>query len=311
MLKKRSSTACSKQGLMSDRISLPSPTIKFRSRPTVSSLNPSPGFLGNEASVMITSSTLETKPFSAAGNHIFSDRKPKACSNNSSESKVHPWDVINSNKVGLGIVDALSNEKADKKSSKVESRMVLFGSQLKVQIPSTSQINSAFPTCSVVSPHSLIEFGVKNKNSKLAMALLSPERRCLTATTPTSKPPQSAFCLSPSEMELSEDYTRVISHGPNPRTIHIFDTCTLENCNNVLSPSRREIKFSIDGSSKFPSVNSLSFYQSCRKKIVQGKDIFMYRGEKVFCSYDCGNREMVLDDETENLAQQGPPPASP
>ncbi|KAI0501231.1 hypothetical protein KFK09_016174 [Dendrobium nobile] len=306
MLKKRSSTACSKQGLMSDRISLPSPTIKFRSRPAVSSLNPSPGFLGTEASVMITTSTLE--PFSAAGNHIFSDRKPKASSNNSSETKVHPWDVINSNKVGLGIVDALSNEKADKKSSNFESRMVLFGSQLKVQIPSTSQ-NSAFPTCSVVSPHSLIEFGVKNKNSKLAMALLSPERRCLTATTPTSKP--STSCLSPSEMELSEDYTRVVSHGPNPRTIHIFDTCTIENCNNGLSPSRREIKFSIDGSSNFPSVNSLSFCQSCRKKIVQGKDIFMYRGEKASCSYDCGNREMVLDDETENLAQQGPPTASP
>ncbi|KAH0457701.1 hypothetical protein IEQ34_013016 [Dendrobium chrysotoxum] len=276
MLKKRSSAACSKQGLMSDRISLLSPTIKFRSRPAVSSLNPSPEFLGTEASVMITTSTLETKPFSAAGNHIFSDRKPKASSNNSSETKFHPWDVINSNKVGLGIVDALSNEKANKKSSKVESRMVLFGSQLKVQIPSTSQ-NSAFPTCSVVSPHSLIEFGVKNKNSKLAMALLSPERRSLSATTPTSKPSPSAFCLSPSEMELSEDYTRVVSHGPNPRTIHIFDTCTLENCNNGLSPSRREIKFSIDGSSNFPSVNFLPFCQSCRKTIVQGKDIFMYR----------------------------------
>ncbi|KOM43809.1 hypothetical protein LR48_Vigan05g141400 [Vigna angularis] len=28
-------------------------------------------------------------------------------------------------------------------------------------------------------------------------------------------------CLSASEMELSEDYTPVISHGPNPRTTHI------------------------------------------------------------------------------------------
>lgn len=299
MLKKRSSAVCSKQDLMSGHISLPSPTTKFRSRPAGSSLIPSPGFLNTEASVMSPTSILESKPFSAAGNHFISDRKPRADSNNSSETKFHPWDVINSQKVGLGIVDALRDEKTDKKSSKVESRMVLFGSQLKVQIPSTNQ-NPVFATGSALSPRSLIEFGVKNKNSKLAMTLLSPQRRPLAATAPTSEPSPSAFCLSPSEMELSEDYTRVVSHGPNPRTIHIFDTCTVENCNDGLSPLRREIKFSMDGSSGFPSDDFLAFCHSCRMKLGQGKDIFMYRGEKAFCSHECRNREMLLDDVTQN-----------
>lgn len=275
MLKKRSSAVCSKQGLMPDHIPLPSPTTKFRSRPAGSSLIPSP--------VISPTSILEAKPVYAAGNHhFFPGRKPRADSSNSSETKVRPWDAINSQKVGLGILDALSNDKPDKKSSKAESRMVLFGSQLKVQIPSASQ-NPVFSAGSVLSPRSLIEFGIKNKNSKLAMALLSPQRRPLATSTPTSEPSPTALCLSPSEMELSEDYTRVVSHGPNPRTVHIYDNCTLESCNNGLSPLRREIKFSMDdGSSGFPSDDFLAFCQFCRKKLGQGKDIFMYRFAHLF-----------------------------
>lgn len=35
--------------------------------------------------------------------------------------------------------------------------------------------------------------------------------------------------LSLKEMELSEDYTCVITHGPNPKTTHIFDDCVVES----------------------------------------------------------------------------------
>ncbi|XP_016577279.2 FCS-Like Zinc finger 10-like [Capsicum annuum] len=40
-------------------------------------------------------------------------------------------------------------------------------------------------------------------------------------------------CEDFGEMESSEDYTCVISHGPNPRTTHIFDNCIVERCCGV------------------------------------------------------------------------------
>ncbi|OIT34078.1 protein mard1, partial [Nicotiana attenuata] len=36
--------------------------------------------------------------------------------------------------------------------------------------------------------------------------------------------------ISLTEMESSEDYTCVISHGPNSKTTHIFDNCVVESC---------------------------------------------------------------------------------
>ncbi|EMS62216.1 hypothetical protein TRIUR3_26044 [Triticum urartu] len=40
--------------------------------------------------------------------------------------------------------------------------------------------------------------------------------------------------VAPGEMAMSEDYTCVISRGPNPRTRHIFDDCIVESCGDVL-----------------------------------------------------------------------------
>ncbi|PKU73911.1 hypothetical protein MA16_Dca021224 [Dendrobium catenatum] len=145
--------------------------------------------------------------------------------------------------------------------------MLLFGSQLKGQLPSTSQ-NDFFE-----SPHPVIEFGVKNKNSEIAMApLLSPSRSSavLGGSMPESRPPPPILCLSTSEMEQSEDYTRVISHGPNPRITHIFYTCIMENSGNGYN-------FSTDGEISYPSNDFLAFCNVCRKKLGQGKDVFMYR----------------------------------
>ncbi|CAI0423413.1 unnamed protein product [Linum tenue] len=44
------------------------------------------------------------------------------------------------------------------------------------------------------------------------------------------------------EIELSEDYTCVISHGPIPKTTHIFDDCIIDACCGVftLDPSVKE-----------------------------------------------------------------------
>jgi hypothetical protein len=99
--------------------------------------------------------------------------------------------------------------------------------------------------------------------------------------------------LSASEIELSEDYTCVISHGPNPKTTHIYGDCILECQSNDLSNfGKNEAKeiglpqavtcSKIPGS--FPSKVFLSFCYYCNKKLDEGKDIYIYRFVPVICN---------------------------
>ncbi|XP_022131379.1 uncharacterized protein LOC111004616 isoform X1 [Momordica charantia] len=137
--------------------------------------------------------------------------------------------------------------------------------------------------------------------------------------------------LSATEIELSEDYTCVISHGPNPKTTHIFGDCILECHSNYLSSSsENEMKDiglphpvkSLDISTSYSLSDFLSFCYSCHKKLEEGKDIYIYRftqeksfrllndfdeelthrccrGEKAFCSLTCRSQEILMDEELE------------
>ncbi|KAJ6792142.1 protein MARD1 [Iris pallida] len=276
MLKKRTkpvSSGGTKQSLMSEKYSLSSP------KPPNSTIFPSPrifvgvgfspkGFADGSADTffaMSPTSILETtKPFSP----FFADNK--------SQTK---------NPVGLGIADAL------KEPSRPESRMVLFGSQLKIQVPSLGA-----PVEPLQSP---IEFGIKNKSSQLA--LHSPAASA--ARRSTVGPPAAGLVsgsLSATEMEMSEDYTCVIAHGPNPKTTHIFDNCIIESCCCCCgkgfvpaAATRKEEKGSVPAG--YPSDDFLTSCDACKKSLDQGKDIFLYRGEKAFCSLECRYQEMLFD----------------
>nr|DAD36132.1 TPA_asm: hypothetical protein HUJ06_006772 [Nelumbo nucifera] len=133
--------------------------------------------------------------------------------------------------------------------------MVLFGSQLKIQIPPLPP----FVLSSAESPKSTPEFGIKTRNSQTSQLYsfssgLSPLSRksAFGSASFGLKAPASpkifTGSLSPSEMELLEDYTSVITHGPNPRTTHIFDNCIVESCCGVVSLSafRKENSFFTD-----------------------------------------------------------------
>ncbi|XP_060180365.1 FCS-Like Zinc finger 8 isoform X2 [Lycium barbarum] len=244
---------------MADYNSLPSQTDNTRK--TCSSFFGSPrlftskGFPDTE-SIMSPTSILDTKPFSAFRNPFWSDLNSNTPKSPKPESRVHC-----SKGVCLGLVDALIDEKSDSKELNPVSRMVVLGSQLKIQIPT-----------------------------------LPPP-----FNSPTDSPPSpGAFSsLSAAEMELSEEYTCVISYGPNPRTTHIFDDCIVESCCGVVkySESRKENEF-INPSPpmSYPSENFLSFCHTCKKNLGIGKDIYMYRGEKAFCSSDCRYKEMMLEE---------------
>ncbi|OVA15506.1 Protein of unknown function DUF581 [Macleaya cordata] len=278
---------------MADSFSLSSPTGK-QIRP-ISSFFSSPKFFtvfspkgsSETESIMSPTSILDSKPFSGFGNPFWSDKNTstRLSAEPCLENKHRPWEKkLDSGGVGLGIVDAL-NEETDQKSSKPDSRMVLFGSQLKIQIPPLPP-SVLSPT---ESPKSPADFGIKTRNSQFGSANSGLE-------TPGS-PRVFTGCLSASEMELSEDYTCVIAHGPNPRTTHIFGDCIVENCCGVVgfSASRKENGLSVHSPS-YPSQNFLSFCYNCKKNLGQGKDIFMYRGEKAFCSHECRFQEMLFDE---------------
>nr|XP_043640312.1 FCS-Like Zinc finger 10-like [Erigeron canadensis]XP_043640313.1 FCS-Like Zinc finger 10-like [Erigeron canadensis] len=108
--------------------------------------------------------------------------------------------------------------------------------------------------------------------------------------------------LSASEIELSEDYTCVRKHGPNPKTTHIFGDCILERHDDEFIPklikSEEHDSDSSEVMNPYPSGDFLSFCYSCKKKL-EGEDIYMYRGEKAFCSWICRSEEILVEEEME------------
>lgn len=113
--------------------------------------------------------------------------------------------------------------------------------------------------------------------------------------------------LAASEIELSEDYTRITSHGPNPKTTHVFGDCILQchtkDLPNTLNDDLEigllgEVKSSTNSTS-FPSDNFLSCCFYCEKRL-DGKDIYMYRGEKAFCSLNCRSQAILTEKEKGN-----------
>ncbi|XP_002455061.1 uncharacterized protein LOC8078768 [Sorghum bicolor] len=116
--------------------------------------------------------------------------------------------------------------------------------------------------------------------------------------------------VSASEIEQSEDYTRIIARGPNPKTTHIFGDCILEprtvgggGDHEAAAMESEEgaagccyfvVKSAAAGADDF-----LSSCFACKKKL-EGNDIYIYRGEKAFCSANCRDQEIQLEEEAEN-----------
>ncbi|KAL2346820.1 hypothetical protein Fmac_000820 [Flemingia macrophylla] len=126
--------------------------------------------------------------------------------------------------------------------------------------------------------------------------------------------------LSASDIELSEDYTCVISHGPNPKTTHIFGDRIFETHSNAFKDHfKKEEKekganslgTGLGCSNPYPSSDFLSFCYHCNKKLEEGKDIYIYGGEKAFCSLTCRAMEIMVDEELEKSNTTPPCENSP
>lgn len=288
----------------------PSPVEKYRkpaSFPKLFTGFSLKNFSETAEAVMSPTSILDSKPLCGLKNPFWQDLIPTPKTPEPETRR--PWDKLDCRGIGLGIVDALDDEISDHNLSKPESRMVLFGSQLKIQIPPLPA-SILSPTD---SPRNPADFGIKTRNSQLNSLSSgnshSPARKSAFRSTNSgieapNSPRVLIGSLSASEMELSEDYTCVITHGPNPRTTHIFDNCIVESCCGVVgfSATRKENNQFLGGHGPtYPSESFLSFCYACKKNLGQGKDIFMYRGEKAFCSHECRYQEMLLEEGMNNL----------
>ncbi|KAL3644883.1 hypothetical protein CASFOL_010063 [Castilleja foliolosa] len=294
MLRNRSRRAVTtKQALMADQTSSLSPTTNKPNSP-ISSFLISPRFFNGyftkthfsepETNVITMSptSTLDTKSASSFVNPFGYDNILPQIPN--------PTAKQDTKAIGLALIDSIIDEKSDLdnkelvKFPKPISRTSLLGSKLKVQIP---VIN---PTSSSISPNespkSPADFGIKTKNSQIS--------------SPFSSNPVKEFTrqLSLKEMELSEDYTCVITHGPNPKTTHIFDDCIVESClGDDDSTSSEYKKMEMDYGfenyvSSYP--NFLSFCYTCKDILGQGKDIYIYRVRKPFAAMNAVAKRCTL-----------------
>lgn len=126
--------------------------------------------------------------------------------------------------------------------------------------------------------------------------------------------------VSASEVEQSEDYTCIIARGPNPKTTHIFGDCILEP-QNVAKSGEAAVEMMAGAAKSYLVVKCatetvadagedfLSSCFTCKKKL-EGSDIYIYRGEKAFCSAECRDKEILIEEEAENNMSMGSPRSS-
>ncbi|KAJ3695044.1 hypothetical protein LUZ60_000421 [Juncus effusus] len=212
-------------------------------------------------------SPLDLKNFSNLGS--FTLISPKG---SNLDGKPKTW---GSDKVCLGLIDALNEE-----ISQFGGRKVLIGSELKK------------PNVELMS-----DCNNNGSNNKVEIFEAKLED-------------QIAKSLSMREIAQSEDYTCITTHGPNATKMHIFGDCILEMNNNN---NNNGTNFSVENNNSIWSIEPievsqfgpcnviLDFCGHCNKKLHERKDIFMYLGEKAFCTPECRSQYMGEEIEENNM----------
>ncbi|KAL8100794.1 hypothetical protein AgCh_032875 [Apium graveolens] len=257
MLRNRS-RAVTKQSLMADHNSVPA--SKPKQTTPISSFFGSPRFFNGFFSKGVTSFEPVNKPtlmlesprFSNFGTPFgFYDRNTVKCPRAATENKQF---MIEDTKIGLALInDDQSSDHYKKFSRQNSCTRAQLGSKLKICIPDIP--------------------GISTQSSQFSDDLLTPSSGLNSEVQAGGSPNISTACLSWSEMELSEDYTCVISHGPNPKTTRIFDNCIVESCCGVVALSDLKNEYNLSS----PSQSFLSSCHTCNKNLGQGNDIYMYR----------------------------------
>ena len=262
MLRNRS-RAVTKQSLMADHNSVPA--SKSKQTASNSSFFGSPRFFNRFFPKGVTNFEPVKKPASVLGSPRISNfgssfgyydnmiKSPRAGCENKEISTENM-------KIGLALIN---DEKSLDQNSCTRAQL---GSKLRIQIPSPPGSNTQSSRFSddLLTPSSGLNSEAQAQESPIAISTRS---------------------LSWSEMELSEDYTCVISHGPNPKTTRIFDNCIVESCCGVVALSDLKKEYNLSS----PSQSFLSSCHTCNKNLGDGSDIYMYRLVQIhkFNQYKC------------------------
>lgn len=249
------------------------------------------------------------------------------------EANQKSWDC---DKVGLSIIESLEDE-TKPSSGKIlrssDSKSILFAPQMRIlntsslKPPSFDPFDTlsnslpknyaAFPSTQMkisnpksINPlaqepfakfwsHSLDSANLGSNSTHLAARPTNLSTGLSNGQNPEK---DLVASLSASEIELSEDYTCVRKHGPNPKTTHIFGDCILERHDDEFIAKSSKCEDHKTKPSEVPnsylSDDFLSFCYYCKKKL-EGEDIYMYRGEKAFCSWNCRSEEILIEEEME------------
>ncbi|XP_051129771.1 FCS-Like Zinc finger 15-like [Andrographis paniculata] len=76
-------------------------------------------------------------------------------------------------------------------------------------------------------------------------------------------------------------------HHPSPRVISKASTCLQV----IKSPG---------GDSQPSFLGFLDRCFLCNRKLLSGEDIYMYKGDKAFCSVECRYKQISMDEQTNN-----------
>lgn len=111
---------------------------------------------------------------------------------------------------------------------------------------------------------------------------------------------------------LEEEYTYVTRHNPNKSSYTRVYRDGYEYCDKESRVSRKSngggCLFDISPArfgdfTAYPDTDFLSSCHLCKKKL-HGKDIYMYRGEKAFCSKECRYRQIVKDEHKDKCSSE-------
>ncbi|CAN4099182.1 unnamed protein product [Withania somnifera] len=152
------------------------------------------------------------------------------------------------------------------------------------------------------------------KNGETPVNKVVYNRRSLPIPVISSSKKSATFTaeFGETEMDSFEEYTIVTCRAPGNKKSYtkIYgDRSKRENltefqgrkCNR---PSVFNISPANTGS--FPAYPDSDFLSSCHlcQKKLHGKDIYMYRGEKAFCSTDCRYRQIMMDEHKDKCSSR-------
>ncbi|XP_041003396.1 FCS-Like Zinc finger 13-like [Juglans microcarpa x Juglans regia] len=110
---------------------------------------------------------------------------------------------------------------------------------------------------------------------------------------------EGVTCQGPNISFTKVYYDHGVEYRQNPQEINGLDRCNNLGIAGNSLPTYGKIV------SAYPTSDFLSSCHLCRKNL-HGKDIYMYRGEKAFCSTECRTRQIVMDEKKEQCRSEAP-----